>query len=180
MSADPSLRTEHRDGWNVVTQLRPALVKYFKRKTGSAAEAEDLAQDVLVNALSHAMWESPAHAKGYIFRAAVNRWRDRCRRLQARGVNVEWDEAAAQEMGAQNQPERVLIAEDELKFVIQALRDLEPRTRTVLMLIKLEQMKIASVAAMLGISVRAVNRHLAKALSSLAQARNMKDRNDGI
>jgi RNA polymerase sigma-70 factor (ECF subfamily) len=63
------------DSIALVAPLRPALVKYFLRKSGNAAEAEDLAQDVLVRALGKARWESAEQAKGYIFRIAVNRWR---------------------------------------------------------------------------------------------------------
>lgn len=62
-------------GGGVVSEMRPALVKFFTRKTGSAVEAEDLAQDVLLRVLTHANWKSHDQAKGYIFRAAVNRRR---------------------------------------------------------------------------------------------------------
>ena len=163
------------DPTGLVAQMRPALVKYFKRKTGSAVEAEDLAQDVLVRALTHADWKSQAQAKGYIFRIAVNRWRDRHRRLQTRGVTVVWDEDTAYESGAENSPECVLIGQEDLNQVLQALRELDPRSRDVLMLIKLEQMKVASVAAALGVSVRTVNKDLAKAVARLAQLRHSKE-----
>lgn len=164
------------DGASLAAQMRPALVKYFKRKSGSAVEAEDLAQDVLVRALTHATWESPEQAKGYIFRAAVNRWRDRRRRLQTHGTSVVWDEASAGEAGVGNPPECVLIVREELNQLAQALEGLNIRTRTVLMLIKLEKMRIASVAEMLGISVSAVNKHLAKGLARLAELRREQER----
>jgi DNA-directed RNA polymerase specialized sigma24 family protein len=50
------------------------------------------------------------------------------------------------------------------------------RTRTVLMLIKLEQMRVATVAEMLGISVSAVAKHLAKGIAQLATLRKQQDR----
>ena len=50
------------------------------------------------------------------------------------------------------------------------------RTRTVLMLIKLEQMKVATVAEMLGISASAVAKHLAKGIAQLATLRKQQDR----
>jgi RNA polymerase sigma-70 factor (ECF subfamily) len=134
-------------------------------------EAEDLAQDVIVRALTHAHWKTQAEAKGYLFRCAVNRWRDRGRRLQTHGVVVAWDDDSAAESGAENSPERVLIGEEELNRVVRALRTLSPRARSVLMLVKLENMKIANVAATLGISVRTVNNDLAKAMARLAQLR---------
>lgn len=157
---------------SLVAQMRPALVKYFQRKTGSAVEAEDLTQDVLMRALTHVKWKTPSEAKGYIFRIAVNCWRDRCRRLKAHGVIVALDESNIEEAGVENPPECVLIEEQDLNQLARALEQLTVRTRTVLMLIKLEQMKIATVAEVLGISVSAVNKHLARGLANLAQLRN--------
>lgn len=163
------------DNPSLAAQMRPALVKYFKRKTGSAVEAEDLAQDVLVRVLTHADWESTGQAKGYIFRTAVNRWRDRHRRLRTHGLSVAWDERYEREVGTENSPERVLIVREELSQIAHALDELSVRTRTVLMLIKLEQMKAATVADMLGISVSAVNKHLASAVAHLAALRRRLD-----
>src|SRR5689334_12433941 len=79
-------------GASLAAQMRPALVKFFTRKTGSAVEAEDLAQEVLTRALSHVDWKVPHQARGYIFRTAVNCLRDRRRRLAAHGQIVAWDE----------------------------------------------------------------------------------------
>jgi DNA-directed RNA polymerase specialized sigma24 family protein len=45
------------------------------------------------------------------------------------------------------------------------------RTRTVLMLIELEDMRTATVAEMLGISVSAVDKHLAKGIAQLVAPR---------
>src|SRR6185436_12360842 len=77
---------------NLVAQMRPALVKYFRRKTGSAVESVDIAEDVMVRALTHAHWKSPSESRGYIFRTAVNRWRDRLRRKLKQGKTVPWDD----------------------------------------------------------------------------------------
>ena len=159
------------DNPSLAAQMRPALVKYFKRKTGNAVEAEDLAQDVLVRALTHADWKSASQAKGYIFRTAVNRWRDRHRRLKTHGTNVGWDDRYEKELGVENGPECVLIVREELNQIAHTLDGLNARTRAVVMLIKLEQMKAATVAEMLGISVSAVNKHLANAVAHLSGSR---------
>jgi RNA polymerase sigma factor (sigma-70 family) len=163
------------DNPSLAAQMRPALVKYFKRKTGNAVEAEDLAQDVLVRALTHADWKSADQAKGYIFRTAVNRWRDRHRRLKTHGTNVSWDERHEKELGVENDPECVLIVREELNQIARTLDGLNARTRAVVMLIKMEQMKAATVADMLGISVSAVNKHLANAVAHLSALRKRLD-----
>src|SRR5258708_39499060 len=99
---------ESPDSIALVAPLRPALVKYFLRKCGSAPEAEDLAQDVLERALSKAQWETAEQAKGYIFRIAVNRWHDRNRRSLTHGVVVEWDDAARFAHAEETSPQRGL------------------------------------------------------------------------
>lgn len=159
----------------IVAQMRPALLKYFRRKCGAADQAEDLAQDVLVKVLAHATWKTPEQAKGYIFRSAVNRWRDYRRMSLTRGVTLAWDDAATAELTeclAKNEetgPEHVLIVEQELKRVAAALRQLNERTRDVFLLLRLEQMKQAAVAQMLGVSVSTVEKELVKALTHLAR-----------
>jgi RNA polymerase sigma-70 factor (ECF subfamily) len=161
----------------IVAQMRPALLKYFERKCGSTQEAEDLTQDVLVRALGRVTWKTPEQAKGYIFRAAVNRWHDRRRRALTHGTTVEWDEAALGAAGAlesitneETVPERVLIVEQELFHVATALLELSERTRDVFVLVRLEGMKQAVVAETLGISVSTVEKELAKAVAHLARS----------
>jgi len=180
MSANPTSLDDPEDNASFVSEMRPALVKYFKRKTGNPMEAEDLAQDVLLRALTHPVWKTQNQAKGYIFRTAVNRWRDNLRRQRIRGAVLAWDETSPESIDenarSENLPERVLIAREELHQVVRALEGMNARTRTVLMLIKLEQMRIATVAEMLGISVSAVGKHLAKGIAQLAALRKRQDR----
>ncbi|HSZ08453.1 MAG TPA: RNA polymerase sigma factor [Steroidobacteraceae bacterium] len=153
----------------VVAPLRPALVQYFLRKCGNAAEAEDLAQDVLVRALSKSKWDSPEQAKGYIFRIAVNRWHDRNRRILTHGTVVEWDDEEAFALGEESSPERVLSNEQELHAVVAALQELNERTRDVFMLFRLEHLKHGEIAQLFGMSVSAVEKHVCKAAAHLAR-----------
>jgi RNA polymerase sigma factor (sigma-70 family) len=175
VSANPTRLGDPLDSAGLVSEMRPALVKYFKRKTGNPVEAEDLAQDVLLRALTHSNWKTQDQAKGYIFRTAVNRWRDSLRRQRIRGAVIAWDEASPQHADdnawSENLPERVLIARQELNEVARALAGMNVRTRTVLMLIKIEDMRTATVAEMLGISVSAVDKHLAKGIAQLVALR---------
>jgi RNA polymerase sigma factor (sigma-70 family) len=155
--------------------MRPALVKYFRRKCGNAARAEDLAQDVIMRVLANRGWKSPDQAKAYIFRSAVNRWRDLKRRDLSHGESVGWEDAAPFAVDEENCPERVLVGEQELHRVVSALQQLSERTRDIFILIRVEQMKQADVAAAFGISVSAVEKHFAKALAQLARCAARSD-----
>jgi RNA polymerase sigma factor (sigma-70 family) len=177
MIKDSTSSAEPLSNTLIVAQMRPALVKYFRRRCGSMEEAEDLAQDVLVRALAHASWQSAEQAKGYIFRAAINRWRDRQRMALTHGVTVEWNDAATVDLDEEISPEHVLIVEQELHRVATALLQLSERTRDVFIMIRLEQMKQAAVAEMLGVSVSTVEKELVKALAHLARC---AARQDGI
>lgn len=155
-----------------IADLRPALVAYFQRRCGNAAEAEDLAQDVILRALSHAEWTSEEEARGYIFRIALNRWRDRGRRKVTHGTEIDWDDDSALSAGEEISPERVLTGQEQLRLIAAALQELEPRTRDVFVLCRLEQMKQKEIADVLGISVSAVEKHLVKALAHVARRMN--------
>jgi RNA polymerase sigma factor (sigma-70 family) len=157
------------DGVTLVAPLRPALVKYFLRRCGNVAEAEDLAQDVLMRALEKADWESVEQAKGYIFRIAVNRWHDRNRRALSHGIVVEWNDEEPFALAEESSPEHVLSNEQELYAVIAALQELSERTRDVFMLFRLEHLKQGEIAQMFGISVSAVEKHVCKAVAHLAR-----------
>jgi RNA polymerase sigma factor (sigma-70 family) len=154
---------------SLVAQLRPALVAFFRRRCRNAAEAEDLAHDVVVRALAHREALSPSRASGYIFQIAVNRWRDRGRRLVSHRSCVPWDENSALAVTDSVSPERVTSAQQELVHVLGALQELGQRTREVLMLCRLEKMKHAEIAREMGISVSAVEKHLVRAMVHLTR-----------
>ncbi|HEX4049855.1 MAG TPA: sigma-70 family RNA polymerase sigma factor [Steroidobacteraceae bacterium] len=165
------------DGAAVVAQLRPALIAYFQRRCGNAAEAEDLAQDVILRALSHTRWTSAEHARSYIFTIALNCWRDRGRRRLSRTSVIDWNEDLVQGVAEESSPERVLSNQQQLASIVAALGELAERTRDIFVLCRLENMKHSQIAELLGISVSAVEKHLSKALAHLARR---MDHDDGI
>ena len=175
MSADACASRPVPDSGTFLSQMRPALLRYFRRKTGSAVEAEDLTQDVLMRSLAHRQWNSLEDAKGYLFRCAVNRWHDRHRQSRGGARAVEWTAEAEENAGTEIPPERVLIAREELNQIFAALEEMNERTRSVLILVKVEGMKVAEVADMLGISHRAVNKQLAKGMQVLMRLRKRQE-----
>lgn len=154
---------------SLVAQMRPALVAFFRRRCRNAAEAEDLAQDVVLRALAHSQSISPARATGYVFQIAANRWRDRGRRLLSHRNCVAWDEQSALVVSDGFSPEREVGAQQELAHVLGALQELGQRTREVLMLCRLERMKHAEIAREMGISVSSVEKHLVRAMTHLTR-----------
>jgi len=60
-------------------------------------------------------------------------------------------------------PDRVLQAKQSLTTVLEALRQLPDRTRTIFVLFRLENMRQREIADMLGLSVRTVEQHVVRA-----------------
>jgi len=167
MAADPKPSAPVSRNLAHIVPLRPALVSYFRKRCNDIAEAEDLAQDVIVRALQHAHWSSAEEAKGYIFRIAINRWHDRNRQLNVRGKLLRWDDSADFALAEDFAPEQVLKQEQERHALVSALQELGERTRDVFVLAKLERMRQDEIAALFGISVSAVEKHVARALAYL-------------
>ena len=152
-----------------LTEYRPALISFFRRRCKNLAQAEDLAQDVILRTLDR-QWANVEEAKGYVFRTAANLWCDQTRRQIATGsTELRWDENIVQGVSGGIPIERVLLSEEELHRVDAALLQLSERTRDIFVLNRLEQMKNSEIAAMLGISESAVEKHMTKALAHLAR-----------
>jgi RNA polymerase sigma-70 factor (ECF subfamily) len=64
-------------------------------------------------------------------------------------------------------PERVVAGRQSLRQVIDALQELPERTRTIFILHRLEKLKKAEVAALFGLSISGIDKHLIKALTHL-------------
>jgi RNA polymerase sigma factor (sigma-70 family) len=159
-------------------RFRLPLIAYFGRRVASAAEAEDLTQDVFERILKSLNSAPIANAEALVFRIAVNLLRDRARRALTHrteeslsGENiVEFAEALTVDLS----PERVVLGERALADVLAALDELGERTRAIFYLYRLENLKIREIAEFYGISASAVEKHVSKALLHLTRRRDMK------
>ena len=144
-------------------RFRPALMAFFLRRIRNHSEAEDLTQEVLMRVAERGSTIDAAQPDAYIFQIAANLLRDRGRRQKVRTayqVGLGANEAAQVE---ERDPDRVLQARQSLATVLNALRELPMRTRTIFILFRLENMKQREIADMLGISVRTVEQHVVRA-----------------
>jgi RNA polymerase sigma factor (sigma-70 family) len=175
MQSAPALSSERTD-WvaafeAMVRDMRPALLRFFVRRTGSSAVAEELTQELFMRLLRRPDLFQMDSVEGYVFEAAANLARDQARRDAARGggrhVQIETEGLPMQEPDA----ERVVESRKRLKAVLGAIERLPPRTRDVLMLRRFENMSYAQIAARLGISVSAVEKQMVKGMAALEQLR---------
>jgi RNA polymerase sigma-70 factor (ECF subfamily) len=147
--------------------LRQALGGYFRRRIANASEAEDLVQEVFSRIVARDSQQPVEHLGGYVFQVAASVLADRGRRRGVRhaDAHVPFD---ADRHGEQDfDPERVLSGKQSLRAATAALLSLPERTRTVFVLHRLEGRRYREIAEQFGISVSAVEKHMARAVQHL-------------
>lgn len=151
------------DLFALFTEIRPQLLGLLQRRTGNTEIAADLVQDLFVRLVSiRATLPDLAQARAYIFRMAVNIAIDRARGEARRneilnGVDVLFEDAAPD-------PESLAVGRDQIRRIDQALDELPPRCREVLVLTRVQGFSHKEVAAQLGVSVSLVEKYQLRAL----------------
>jgi len=154
-------------------RYRSPLLTYFDRRVRNRAEAEDLTQEVLIRLANHPDRNGGATIDSYVFTIAVNLLRDRAKsptaaREREHQSLSEYDRTLEPPSLVEDRtPERVLLARETLQDVIEALGELAERTRDIFILSRLENVHHREIAALHGISVSAVEKHMIKALAHL-------------
>ena len=153
--------------------FRARLKRFFRIRTRSECDAEDLVQDTFVRLIQqqHACEREVSDA--YVFTVAENLLRDRARRARVRGQTVSFHGDRTEQLldipCEEPSAERVLLGKDEVSRVMDALGELTVQTRSIFILCRIEGMPQRAVACQLGISVSAVEKHVMKALHHLVK-----------
>jgi RNA polymerase sigma-70 factor (ECF subfamily) len=147
---------------------RQPLIRFFRRRVGSEAEAEDLAQEVFLRLLRRPDAETIDNPEAFLFRTAVNLLRDRARRNNTFASHA-LDLAARQDSIEGLSPERVLQGRQSLAAAMRILEELDERVRDAFILNRLEGLKYAEIAELFGVSVSSVEKYVIKALAHLAR-----------
>ncbi len=151
----------------LATRYRSSLLRYFERRVGDRVEAEDLVQDVFVRLTQRGNLGTIEHLTGYVFEAAASVLRDRERRRRSRSADVHDAYDVDRHGGVDFAPDRVLGGQQRLRQASAALLELPERTRDVFVLRRIEGMRYQDVAARLGISVSAAEKHMQRAVAHL-------------
>jgi RNA polymerase sigma factor (sigma-70 family) len=144
----------------------PGLRRYFSKRV-PAGDIDDLVQEVFVRMQSHQAGAPIEHLDRYLFTVAASVLTDQARRRAVRHESVHDSLEESHHPTEGRTPERVLLDREALDVVVAAIADLPARTRDVFVLHRFEEMTCSRIAAQLGMSISAVEKHLMKALKVL-------------
>jgi RNA polymerase sigma-70 factor (ECF subfamily) len=149
-----------------ILEYRTALLRFLIARRVPPDEAEDILQDLFLK-LETQPAGPVAEPRAYLYRMAENLLLDRRRSAGRRaGREKAWTAAqSGSSMDTDDRPsaEQVLIARERLATVSGALAALPERTVTIFRRFRVDSIPQREIAAELGISVSAVEKHLQKA-----------------
>jgi len=172
-------QTEHeREARSRVFRLHveseiPVLLRVARTLTGNQADAEDLVQETLVRAYRAAHRFDGRHARAWLLTILRNTNANLHRRQRPSLVD-DWDVLGEPRPAFSAQPPRP--ADDEAldrqldARLAQAVRDLDPRFREVLLLVDVAQLTYAEAAVAVGVPVGTVMSRLHRARARVRRA----------
>lgn len=143
------------------------LVQFAERFLRDRDSAEETVQDVMLE-----LWKRrdtlviQGSPQAYLFQSTRNRALNRLRHLKVENRDEEFDTDSLPARATTDAP----AAEGELEDALRrAIDSLPPRCRQVFELNRLQGLKYAEVAQAMGVSVKAVEAHMARALRTLRE-----------
>ena len=165
-----SAEEQRRQGFvaDLAGRYRATVNAYFTRRVRNWDEAEDLTQEVFLRVSRLEQPHGIRAAGAFVFQVARNLVRDRARAEKSRGERYA-EVARRNDSAEELSPERVIQGRETLRSVLTALGRLNEQTRDIFLLHRLENMKYHEIAKLYGISASAVEKHMMKALASVAK-----------
>jgi RNA polymerase sigma-70 factor (ECF subfamily) len=146
------------------SSYRHVLMAFFLRRVADRAEAEDLTHDALIR-LASAAPRAIDNPNAYVFQVAANLLRDRKRRKRVRDGYLAAIWESERERVESRDPSRVAASCELMRSLQAALEELPARSRNIFLSYRLERVGKPEIAALYGISISAVDKHLMRAMA---------------
>jgi len=142
------------------------LTRYITRTFGAGPpDPEDVAQEAFTQFVALENPQAVENPRAFLYRSAHNLAVDHHRRHTVRNRFArEQAPAAEAEISDDRDAERVLSAKQRLSIVEQAIRDMEPRRRTVFVLNRIHELSYAEISRRLRMPETTVKRLVAAAI----------------
>lgn len=153
-----------------VRRERDGLVRFLHRRTGSEDDAQDIAQESLTRLMRYRE-QAPDGWASLLYRIAINALNDRKRRAHSHydAQHVSLDVEVTELVSTEPTHEQRTATEQELMALQRALLRLPERCRQVYLLNRIEGMTYTEIATHCGISIKAVEKHISRALRLLRE-----------
>jgi RNA polymerase sigma-70 factor (ECF subfamily) len=151
-----------RSGWR-------ALVRRVGRATRRPGQAEDLLHSAFLRLEEYRSRHTVENPAAFLVRVAVNMAVDERRHERVRSEIPESIHDLIDLSDDRPLHDEVLAARERLERVKAGLAELSPRTREIFLMHRIEGLKYREIAARLGITVSAVEKHVARAALFLAE-----------
>lgn len=148
----------------------PRLARYFRRRICRNDDPADLVQEAFARLAGYMFRESLTHPASYLQRIARNLLFDRSKRVETKlaAFHVPIDDQFA--LSVPPDQGLAIEADDMMRAYRQALDTLPEKTRQVFLLHRVEELTYKEIGNRLGISIPAVQYHVARALAHIDAA----------
>ena len=151
---------------SLLEEYVPRVYRFALRLTNDPHAAEDLTQETVLRAWRRqALLRNPQAARVWLFRIAVNLWRDQLRRGRSRVAQA--GPLADDQADHGPAPDRQAAEQDDLRRALEAVTKLPDRQREVVHLSACEGLSAGEIAEILAISPDAVKASLCLARKRL-------------
>ncbi|MFT4090092.1 MAG: sigma-70 family RNA polymerase sigma factor [Asticcacaulis sp.] len=153
---------------------RRNLVKYARGIVGDTERAEDVVQDAWLHMDKAAGAVTFHHPLTYLYRVVRNLSIDRLRKAKREKAHFSETLDLVTPVIGDDAPsaETALIAEDEVRLVMDTLATLPERQRQAIIMYRLKGLKLREIAEQLGISVGLVHLLISEGLAECDRRRN--------
>ena len=147
---------------------RQRLLRRLSRVTRDRDHAEDLLQSAFLRLAEYSRKNVVENEAGFLVRAATNIAVDEARKVRTRNEAPGAMEHLLKISDERPLQDEVLLAQERLARAREALSLLPERTREIFLMHRFARHKYRDIAARFGITVSAVEKHIAKATLFLA------------
>jgi RNA polymerase sigma-70 factor (ECF subfamily) len=147
--------------------LRPSLRAYLNSKGLSREHSEDVIQEAFLRLVRHNLKRGTAgNLRAWMFRVAHNLSMDyhRSQKRQQQGVELAAQLALREHVDPAPDPEQMIILEERVRQLREALAQLTPKQRHALLL-RAKGLRYQEIALLMGVSVQRVGELMQRAIS---------------
>ena len=145
------------------------LRRFFARRA-HAADVDDLVQDVALRMETRRADSPIQNVEGYLFQVANSVLTDRARHDATRCRHHHNSLEDMHHPVEVLSPQRVAEGREQVRRLVAALDTLPERARQAFVLHRFEEMSYQAIARHMGVSVSAIEKHIARAVRQLAEA----------